>query len=417
MNILLKSAKIICPENSGLHMKTRDVLVKRGILEKIATSIDEPSSTNLIQLPNLHVSLGWVDTGICFGEPGHEERETIANGLRVAAKSGFTDIFLNPNTTPMPDTSSDIVFLLEKAKGSMTNLYPLGSLTKNSEGKDLAELFDMANSGAVGFYDHKRQIANPNLLKIALLYAQNFEGLVFSFPQDVNIKGRGVVNEGKVSTALGLKGIPAMAEELQVSRDLFLLEYTGGKLHIPTISTANSVKLIGNAKEKGLDVSCSVALHNLLFTDHNVNDFDTYSKVSPPLRTKADCNTLIQGLGNGTIDFVTTDHTPIDIEEKKVEFDHALEGTLGLESAFGGLNRLFTLENTIKLLTKGRERFRLDRPAIKEGEKACLTLFNPDTEWTFVPKNILSTSKNSMFLGKPMKGKVYGTINNNQIIL
>ncbi|KAB7530614.1 amidohydrolase family protein [Flagellimonas olearia] len=417
MNILLKSAKIVCPENRELHLKKRDILIKKGIIEKIAVSIDPPSNTKLVDLKNLHVSLGWLDTGVSFGEPGHEERETISHGLHVAGKSGFTDIVLYSSTSPVPDTSSDVVFLKERGQGKATSLYPLGTLTKNSEGNDLAELFDMKNAGAVAYYDFKQQISNPNLLKIALQYAQNFGGLVFSFPQEGSIKGIGVAHEGVVSTTLGLKGIPALAEELQIARDLFILEYTGGKLHIPTISTAESVKLIANAKKKGLDVTCSVAVHNLVFTDESLKDFDTNYKVSPPLRTQKEIKALIKGLKDGTIDYIATDHIPMDVEEKRVEFDNAADGTLGLESAFGALNPIFGVEETVALLTKGHERFGIESPSLGEGQKACLTLFDPETEYTFGVGDILSTSKNSMFLGVPLKGKVYGIINNSHILI
>ncbi|WP_222984079.1 dihydroorotase [Flagellimonas meishanensis] len=417
MNILLKSAKIVSPENKELHLKKRDILIINGIVDKIAPSIETPSKTQVVNPKNLHVSLGWFDTSVSFGEPGFEERETIKNGLFVAGKSGFADILLNPNTNPLPDTSSDIVFLKERGLGKPTSLHPIGALTRHSEGNDLAELFDMKNAGAVAFYDFKKQLANPNLLKIALLYAQNFGGLVMSFPQDNQIKGHGMVHEGPMSTQLGLKGIPAMAEELQVARDLFILEYTGGKLHIPTISTAGSVRLIAAAKKKGLDVSCSVAVHNLIFTDETLQEFDSNFKVLPPLRSKSDCNALIKGVQNGTIDFITSDHVPIDIEEKRVEFDNAVEGSIGLESAFGGLVPILGMEQIVSMLTKGRERFGLESPALKIGEKACLTLFDPDMEWTFGEDDVLSTSKNSMFLGAKLKGKVYGVINNNQILL
>ncbi|MAU16032.1 MAG: dihydroorotase [Muricauda sp.] len=414
MNILLKSAKIVCLENKELHLKKRDILIKKGIIEKIGASVEATSHTKVVEKDNLHVSLGWFDSSVCFGEPGFEERETISNGLFTAGKSGFTDIVLNPNANPVPDTSSDIVFLKERGQGKATNVHPIGSLTKNSDGIDLAELFDMKNAGAVGFYDFKKQISNPNLLKIALLYAQNFDGLVYSFPQDGHIKGKGVAHEGEVSTKLGLKGIPALAEELQIARDLFILEYTGGKLHIPTISSAGSVKLIAEAKKKGLDITCSVAVHNLFFSDETLTDFDTHFKVSPPLRTKSDCKALIKGVKNGTIDYVTSDHIPMDIEHKRVEFDNAKSGSIGLESAFGGLNTIFGLEETVALLTKGRSRFQVAMPALKEGAKACLTLFNPDGEYTFDTEDILSTSKNSMFVGAKLKGKVYGIINNDQ---
>jgi dihydroorotase len=412
MNILLKSAKIVCPENKGLHLKKRDILIKKGVIEKIGATVEAPANTKLVEKDNLHVSLGWFDSSVSFGEPGFEERETIANGLFTAGKSGFTDIVLNPNTHPVPDTSSDVVFLKERGQGKATKLYPLGTLTKNAEGIDLAELFDMRNAGAVAFFDFKKQISNPNLLKIALLYAQNFDGLVYSFPQDGDIKGKGVANEGEVSTKLGLKGIPALSEELQIARDLFILEYTGGKLHIPTISSAGSVKLIAEAKKKGLDVSCSVAVHNLFFSDETLVGFDTNFKVSPPLRAKSDCKALIKGVKNGTIDFVTSDHIPMDVEHKRVEFDNAKNGTLGLESSFGCLNTIFELDETISLLTQGRFRYEIEAPKLEEGAKACLTLFNPEGEYTFDIKDILSTSKNSMYVGATLKGKVYGIINN-----
>jgi len=417
MNILLKSAKIVCPDNKELHLKKRDILIKKGVIEKIGSTVDAPANIKMVEKENLHVSLGWFDSSISFGEPGFEERETIANGLFTAGKSGFTDIVLNPNTNPVPDTSSDVVFLKERGLGRATKVWPLGTLTKNADGVDLAELFDMKNAGAVAFYDFKKQISNPNLLKIALLYAQNFDGLVYSFPQDGDIKGKGVAHEGKVSTKLGLKGIPALSEELQIARDLFILEYTGGKLHIPTISSAGSVKLIAEAKKKGLDVSCSVAVHNLFFSDETLEGFDTHFKVSPPLRTKSDCKALIKGVKNGTIDFVTSDHIPMDIENKRVEFDNAKNGSLGLESAFGVLNMLFDLEETIACLTNGRARYQIEAPELKEGSKACLTLFNPDGAYTFETEHILSTSKNSMFVGATLKGKVYGVINNGQSTL
>ena len=302
------------------------------------------------------------------------------------------------------------------SKNEVTRLYPLGALTVKSEGEALAELFDMKNSGAVGFNDYKKPIKNSNLLKIALQYAQGFEGLVYSFPMDVQIAGKGVVNEEKTSTKLGLKGIPSLAEDLQISRDLFILEYTGGKLHIPTISTENAVKLIASAKKKGLDVSASVAIHNLYFTDDSLEEFDTNFKVMPPLRTKSDVKALVKGILEGVIDFVTTDHTPLDVEEKSIEFDNAAYGTIGLESAFGILNQLFDLETSISLLTKGRERYGLETPKLVEGEKACLTLFNPEGNYIFRKENSISTSKNSAFLGQEHIGRVYGIISNNRII-
>jgi len=417
MNVLLKAAKIVDPANRELHLKKRDIKIAGGLIDKIAPSIEADSKYREIRLKNLHVSAGWFDSSVCFGEPGYEERETIAHGLQVAAKSGYTDLLLNPNTFPFPDSSSDIVFLKDTGKGQVTALHPLGCLTLKSEGRALAELYDMHKAGAVGFYDFKKPVTNANLLKIALLYAQNFEGLVMSFPLDAQIAAKGLVNEGIESVRLGLKGIPSLAEELQIARDLYILEYTGGKLHIPTISTAKGVKLVAEAKKKGLDVSCSVAIHNLFATDTTLESFDSNFKTFPPLRTVADTKALIKGVREGVIDYVTTDHTPIDIEEKRVEFDNAAYGTLGLESALGALLKLFDLDMAIELLTKGRERFGIPRPAIREGVPANLSLFDPDPEYTFREENILSTSKNSLFLGRELKGRAYGSLARKKVCL
>ena len=410
METLLKDAVIVSPENKELHLKKRDITINGGKITGISASIPPKGNMDIIHLKNLHVSLGWFDSGVAFGEPGLEERETISKGLWTAAHSGFTDIVLSPNT--LPDSSSDIVFLKERSAGERTGLHPMGCLTKGAEGLELAELFDMKNAGAVAFYDFKRQLSNPNLLKLGLLYARNFDGLLLSFPQDGHIKGSGVAHEGEVSTSLGLKGIPALAEELQIARDLFILEYTGGKLHIPTISTAKSVQLIKEAKDKGLDVSCSVAIHNLFFTDRELEGFDTRYKVSPPLRDKSDIKALIKGLKTGTIDYVTSDHLPIDIENKRLEFDNALDGTLGLQTAFGCLNKLLGMERSVALLTKGRSRFGVVCPEFKVGSPANLTLFNPEATYVFREEDIKSTSKNSMFVGSELKGKAYGVINN-----
>ncbi len=416
MNLLLKSTKIIDTSNKELHSKKRDILIKNGKIQKIAAKIVPEDKTETLSLKNLHVSIGWFDSGVCFGEPGFEERETIANGLQTAAKSGFTDIVLNPNTHPLPDSSSDIVFLKNAAAGHVTDLHPLGTLTMKAQGKDMAELYDMKNTGAVGFYDFKHPFENANLLKIALQYVSNFGGLAYSFPMDASIAGKGNVNEGETSVRLGLKGIPALAEELRIARDLFILEYTGGKLHIPTLSTARSVKLIAEAKKKGLDISCSVAIYNLLYADSKLEEFDAAYKVMPPLRTKEDIKVLIKGVKDGIIDFVTSDHIPMNIEEKQVEFENAAFGSIGLESAFGSLNRIFDTETTIELLTRGRERYGLKRPTIKEGELANLTLFDPDAEYRFEEKDVHSISKNSMFLHEQLKGRVYGVINNGQTV-
>ena len=416
MNVLIKSATIL-DSKSDFHNQTQDILIEKGIITNISKRIKNPNNYKEIQLENLHISQGWFDSSVCFGEPGFEERETIANGLKTAAKSGFTNVALNANTNPVLDTNSDISFVKSIAQNNAVSLHPIGALTKNSQGKDLAELFDMTNAGAVAFSDYKKPISNPNLMKIALQYAGSFNGLVCSFPQDNNIAGQGVMNEHITSTTIGLKGIPALAEELQVARDLFILEYAEGKLHIPTISTAKSVALIREAKKKKVDVTCSVAIHNLVFSDDALTGFDSNFKVSPPLRTKEDIDALINGLKDGTIDMVTSDHNPLDIEHKKLEFDFALDGTIGLESAFGALNTILPTKTVVKLLTKGKERFGIEDCTITIGNKATMSLFNPDISYEFSKEDIISKSKNAIFKGYTLKGKAYGIIANKKIIL
>lgn len=416
MNVLIKSATIVDPK-SDFHNQILDVLIEKGTITQIGTHLKNPKNYQELNLDNLHISQGWFDSSVSFGEPGYEERETILNGLKTAALSGFTSVAVNSNTNPVIDSYADISFLKGKANGNAVNLYPIGSLTKDGKGEDLAELFDMKNAGAIAFYDYQNPIGNPNLMKIALQYASNFGGLVCSFPQESRISGYGVMHENVTSTSLGLKGNPSLAEELHIVRDLFLLEYTGGKLHIPTISTSKSVELIRNAKKQKLDVSCSVAIHNLVLTDNELNTFNTHYKVLPPLRASEDCVALIEGLKDGTIDMVTSDHNPIDIEHKKIEFDYAKYGTIGLESAFGALNKIFTIKKTIDLLTKGKERFGLNSTSISIGNKADLSLFNPNDDYQFSKAHIISSSKNAIFEGHSLKGKVYGIIANNQIIL
>ena len=414
MNILIKSAKII-DSNSPFHNKKMDILIERGIITEIKSTIKNAKKYKEISFDNLHVSNGWFDASVCLGEPGYEERETIENGLITAAKSGFTGIAVNPNTNPTVDNKSLVEFLINKSKGKLTSLFPIGCLSTQGKGENLAELFDMLTSGAIGFGDYASSISNANLLKIALLYSRNFDGLIMSFPSDKNIVGDGLANENINSTKLGLKGIPNLAEELQIARDLFILEYTGGRLHIPTISTAKSVKLIREAKNKGLNVSCSVTAHHLYLTDDELKKFDGNYKITPPLRTNKEKNALIKGVQNGTIDMIVSDHNPIDIELKKVEFQNAKCGTIGLETLFGVINNIFDLDTTIASITyKPRAVFNIKNQNISINQQANLTLFNPDTEYTFEEKHILSTSKNSAFLGKKMKGKVYGTIANNK---
>ena len=417
MKVLLKSATII-DKQSAYHQQVKDILIENNQFVKIADTIDCPNDCTEVSVENLHVSNGWFDTSVSFGEPGYEERETIEHGLNVAAKSGFTDVALNSNTQPYLDTKAAVSFVKMQGMNNATKLHPIASLTQGSKGIEMAELYDMKSAGSIAFGDYNKPVSNDNLMKVSLQYAQNFDGLVLSYPHNKAIAGEGVANEGHNSTRLGLKGIPSLAEELQISRDLFLLEYTGGKLHIPTISTAKSVALIRDAKAKGLKISCSASVHHLTLTDDELSGFNGNVKVQPPLRTQADVDALVAGVKDGTIDCITSDHNPIDIENKKVEFNNAEYGTVGLESLFGQLNKILDLEVIVEAITaKPRAIFGLNNLEIAEGKEASISIFIPTEKSEVTEETILSTSKNSIFLGKQAIGKALGVFTNNQLIL
>ncbi|WP_333696485.1 dihydroorotase [Flavobacterium sp.] len=416
MKTLVRNATVIDP-NGPYHKEVKDLVITDSKLEEIGTHLPSRPGYTEIVLENLHVSPGWFDTSVSFGEPGYEERETLANGLDVAARSGFTAVAVQPNCFPVTDNQAQVRFLIEKAKNKATTLYPIGSLTQKSEGNDLAELYDMKNAGAIAFGDYGKSIANSNLLKIGLQYVQDFDGLVVCYSQDDQIKGQGVVHEGITAMQLGLKGIPDLAEEIAVARNLAILEYTGGKLHIPTLSSLKSVALIREAKQKGLQVTCSVAVAQLVLNETQLNRFETHYKLNPPLRDEATRIGLLNAVLDNTIDCITSDHNPIDIEHKKVEFNLAKSGSIGLESAFGALLTVLPLEVVVSKFLNGKTVFNLDNPVIAVNSPANLTLFNPDTHWIFGTEAILSKSKNAAFVNRPMRGKVYGIINNGQIII
>tara|TARA_B100000767_G_C19729299_1_gene520879 strand:- start:342 stop:1598 length:1257 start_codon:yes stop_codon:yes gene_type:complete len=417
MKILLKAATIL-DKNSPFHKQKKDILIENNLFIEIADRIACPEECKEIQLENLHVSKGWFDSSVSFGEPGYEERETIENGLEVAARSGFTEVAVNSNTLPFIDSKPSVSFLKSEALGKATKLHPIASLTQQSKGEEMAELYDMQKAGAIAFGDYNKPMTSENMMKVALLYAQNFDGLVMSFPHNKKIAGGGIANEGVQSTLLGLKGIPNLAEELQITRDLCILEYTGGKLHIPTISTKKSVALIREAKQKNLQVTCSVTAHHLNLTDTELKDFNANFKVLPPLRTEEDRLALIEGVKDGTIDCITSDHNPIDIENKKVEFNNATYGTIGLESMYQSLENVLDTETIIECLTdKGRNVFGLESPSINTNQPVAISLFSSEGKSKFTEKDILSTSKNAIFENKEVQGKVYGIFANNQLIL
>jgi dihydroorotase len=413
MNVLIKAAKIL-DASSPHHNTIQDIYIADGVIQKMGKKLSYPDAKQL-SFKDLHVSQGWFDSSVSFGEPGYEERETIAHGLEVAASSGFTHIALNTNTDPKPDSRADIAFLLEQANASPVHLYPKARITTADSDSKLAPLRELQVTGAVCFSNHKSALKNANILKLALQYTHDFNGLVESFAFNQDMANDGVMHEGAVSTSLGLTGIPSVVEEIQIKRDLDILSYTNGKLHIPTLSTKNAVPLIKQAKKAGLDISTSVSIHNLFFTDKSLNSFNAYAKLLPPLREQADSKALKQALKDGTIDMVTSDHQPLNSELKYVELDLAHYGSIGLEHSFGSLLSMFDIADVVDILTRGKERFGITSSTIQEGSLADLSLFTPSGKQIVSKKTILSTSKNSLFIDQELSGKVFGVISQNKV--
>lgn len=415
MNLLLKNVTIV-DSKSLLNFKKRDILIIDGLIKKISKKI-EAKEVDKIEEENLHVSGGWFDSSVCFGEPGFEERETIQNGLLTAALSGFTGISLNPNTNPLSDSIGSISHLINSSINHPTKIYPISCLTMNQEGKNMCELFDLHNCGAIGHFDYKIPIKDSGLLEIALKYSQRFDGLVYSFPHDNSFNGNDSINESKSSAKIGIKGIPKISEIIQIKRDLEILKYTGGKLFIPYITCKESVELIKIAKADGLNVMCSTPIMHLVYDDSEIENFNVNYKFTPPLRSKDDINYLKSGIIDGTIDMVCSMHEPINSELKDIEFINSIPGSISLEATFGILSKIFPLEKVIDLLTKGHKYFLKKKNLICENSDANLTLFYPDIESVFNESKIFSKSKNCVFLNKKITGKVYGVINDKKILI
>ncbi|WP_299287047.1 dihydroorotase [uncultured Mucilaginibacter sp.] len=414
MDLLFKSVTIIDP-NSVYHKQVTDVLVEDGKIVRIAADIQADAET--IAAKGCYLSPGFFDLNCNFGDLGLETKEDMQSGTRAASAGGFTGVALMPNMQPPVHSKSEVQYLLNQSRGNLVSVYPLGAISYKTQGKDLAELYDMHTSGALAFTDGNLPVQDAGLMERALLYAQNFEGLVFSYPEDLSIAGKAKVHEGMVSTLLGMKGIPALAEELMISRDLYLAEYTNSRLHFTTVSTAQAVEQIRKAKAKGLKVTCDVAVHHLVLTDDALMGFDSLYKVKPPLRTQEDVNALLQGLRDGTIDAIVSQHTPHEVEFKEVEFEVAEFGMIGLQTAFSlavkaGLSLELIVE---KMAVNPRKIIGIKEASIAEGEMANLVLLNPNTNWNYSRQNNLSKSYNSPFIGQEMTGKVLLTINNNQI--
>lgn len=417
MNLLIKQATII-DSTSSHNGRVVDILIEKGIITQIKKSIVPEKGIKTIEAEGLHVSAGWLDMQVNFCDPGYEHKETLDNGLRSASKGGFTGVALMSGTNPPLHNKGQIEYVVNRSKNNIVDVFPIGTLSHNQEGKDLSEMYDMQLSGALAFSDYKKTTKDAGLIVRALQYSQNINSFIISHCDDKTISHDGLMNEGITSTKLGLKGMPALAEEIMLQRNIQILEYTGGKMHIPTVSTKGSVELIKKAKAKKLIITCGVAAYNLLLDDTELEGFDTNYKVNPPLRTKEDIDALKKGIADGTIDVIVSDHNPQDIESKDLEFDLADNGMVGLESCFGVLNAALSsklnLENIVDTLTKNpRAILGLAPVSIKEGAEANLTFFNPTKKYVFEKSHLVSSNKNSGFIGKELKGEVIGVFNKN----
>jgi dihydroorotase len=410
MKLIIKNVTVIDASSSS-NGKTVDIFIEEGLIKKIGKSISEKDAT-LIEGKGNFISPGWCDMRANFCEPGYEYKEDLASGMKAAAAGGFTAVAITPETKPVLHSKAQIEFIKSKTWNELVEVLPYGAITHDLDGKNMAEMFDMKNSGAVAFSDGNNTIADAGVMLRALLYVKNFDGLIVSHADDIDISHNGKMNEGIMSVMLGMKSIPAIAEELIIARDIELLKYTGSRIHFSHISTKGSVKLIADAKAQGLNITCDVAIANLVYADSMLMEFDTNFKVSPPLRTQDDIDALIAGINNGTIDAIISDHRPQDDEHKVVEFDNASNGMNTLQTFYNLLLMLdgkIVWEKLIEVIsTNPRKILGLPAISLKEGAAANYTIFNPEMEWEYDATSNLSGSKNSPLYGTGLKGKVVG---------
>jgi len=415
MKILL-SKVFIADETSPYHQSVQDIFIENGIIKNISSNINEDAD-EFISGENLIVTQGWVDIFSHFNEPGFEYKETIETGSQSAAAGGFTNVFLLPNTNPTISTKAQIEFIKNKNNNNIVNVLPIGAVTKNIEGKDLAEMYDMHNSGAIALSDGLLPVQTSGLLLKALQYIKTFNGTIIQMPIDKSIATHGLMNEGITSTQIGLAGIPAIAEEIIIKRDIDLLNYTNSKLHITGISTAKSIELITEAKKQGLQITCSVTPYHLFFCDEDLKDYDTNLKVNPPLRTKQDMLALREAVVDGKVDCIASHHFPQDIDNKVCEFDAAKNGMIGLQTSFNVVNEVLpklTAQKVSNIFSlNARKIFSLNNASININTKADITVFTKNGESVLTKENNKSKSFNSPFFNQTLKGKIVAVLNNN----
>ena len=417
MKVLIKSATIVSP-SSPFHGKSQDILIENGIISEIGNDL-KTNADKTVALEGLHISAGWMDCFANFCDPGQEFKETLETGANAAAAGGFTQVMLIPNTQPVVYNKSQVEYLVQKSKGLPVQIFPIGSVTKNAEGKELSEMYDMYNNGAVAFSDGLNPVQSSGILQKALEYILAIDATIIQLPDDKSIGSGGLMNEGEISTKLGLAGKPAIAEELMIARDIELARYTGSKVHFTGVSTSKSLELIAAAKKEKLRVSCSVTPYHFFFCEDDLLSYDTNLKVNPPIRTKKDRDALRTGIKDGIIDFIASHHQPQDWDNKVCEFEYAKNGMEGMESVFGAARICgISAADFVKMQTDNIRRiFKIDSPLLNNGERANITLFAPDEEYVFEEKDIFSKCRNNAFLGKKLKGKVIGIINGDKLFL
>jgi len=417
MRVLIKRAKVVSPA-SPFHGKFQDILIENGIISEIGNDIHS-AADKIIESSNLHISSGWMDCFANFCDPGQEFKETLESGAKAAAAGGFTQVMLIPNTQPVVYNKSQVEYLVQKSKDFPVQIFPIGTITKNAEGTELSEMYDMYNTGAIAFSDGINPVQSSGILQKALEYILAIDATIIQLPDDKSIGSAGLMNEGEISTKLGLPGKPALSEELMIARDIELVRYTGSKIHFTGVSTKKSIELIANAKKENLNVSCSVTPYHLFFCEDDLLTYDTNLKVNPLLRTKKDRDALRKGIKSGTVDFIASHHQPQDWDNKVCEFEYAKNGMEGLESVFGaaGICGIAT-GDFVKMQTENIRRiFNIPVPVVKKNERASITLFLPDDEYVFETKDIFSKCSNNPFTGKTLKGVVIGIINGEKLFL
>jgi dihydroorotase len=419
MKILVRQA-IIADPGSAFNGQVLDIFIDGNKITRLSPSISEPAD-KVIDIPGILVSPGWVDIFADFADPGYEYRETLVSGAEAAAAGGFTRVFVIPNTKPVVENKTQVEYISRQSQSLPIDIHPLGAISRSAEGKELAEMFDMRNSGAIAFSDGIHPVQSPGLLVKALQYTKAFDGVLIQVPVDRSIGSGGLMNEGVVSTRLGLPGIPALAEEVIMKRDIDLLRYTQSKLHITGLTTRNSIEMVRTAKNEGLQLTCSVTPYHLFFCDEDLSEYDTNLKLNPPLRSRSDMMTLREAVLDGTVDCIATHHSPQNWDNKNCEFEYAKNGMTGLETAYAVINHLLPELDSGRLAKlfslNARNIFNLPPLTIAEGAVAELSLFTRNGITRINRQNMKSKSSNTAFTDKELNGSVVGIINKASLIL